>query len=108
MRNEVVRQVCVKVLENYLLRSGPCEPVALGSKLVHAGASREDVQGIWRDVVGEIARDYRSGDDRATESPFSDPLRDFLDEYQAILRERACKPPGPVTGCRRLDERTRV
>ena len=43
MRNEVVRHVCVKVLKNYLVRSGPFEPFALGLKLgrrLRGGTSR--------------------------------------------------------------------
>lgn len=107
MQNEVVRHVCVRVLKNYLVRSRPCGPVALGSKLVRAGASPEDVQGIWRDVVSEIARDRTPPDDPTAPS-FSNTLRDFLDVYQAVIGERACKPPRPVTPRGRPDERARV
>ena len=106
MRNEVVRHVCVKVLKNYLVRSGPFEPFALGSKLVRAGVTPEDVQGIWRDVVGEIARDVAAARGAANAS-FSDSFRDFLDEYQAVIVEDAYKPPRALPVRRRIEERTR-
>ena len=85
MRNQVVRRECVKLLKRFLVGPRPAEPMAIGYKLVRAGATSEDLPGIWRSVVAEIGSDDGCWPVGNSGSDEGDRLLELFTEYRTLI-----------------------